>query len=238
MTSSNEPAERWSYRLGGTAALTISAAYVAVIALYASVGAPPVGGEAWLHYLGGKPTAWWAIVGISVLTNLLYVPVALGLYSVLAAIDRLAMRVGVAFVGLFVTLELAVNWTGYAALLMLSSDYAAAPTESQRTMLVAAASYPSAVLASPLARVYAIGTLSFAFLVIGTVMRKSAFGKLTASVGILTGLSGLVAVAGVTMAVITNAALATVWLLLVGLRLLRLAAHPTAAGGPTVDSSP
>jgi hypothetical protein len=48
------------YRLGGIAAFAIGVAYIAIIALYASVGAPPVGGEAWLNYLAGKSTAWWS----------------------------------------------------------------------------------------------------------------------------------------------------------------------------------
>ena len=105
---------------------------------------------------------------------------------------------------------------------MLSTQYATATDESQRALLVAAASYPSAVIASPLALVYAIGTLSFGFLVISLVMRKGVFNKLTAYVGIATGALGIVAVAGVSIAVILNAVSATIWLFLVGHRLYRL----------------
>lgn len=221
--SAVDPADNWWYRLGGIASLAIGVAYIAIIALYASVGVPPVGGEAWLTYLAGKTTVWWAIVGVSVLTNFLFVPVALSLYFALSRVNRIAMLIGVAFVGLFVTLELAVNWVGYASLIMLSKDYAAATNDSQRAILVAAASYPSAVIASPLALVYAIGTLSFGFLVIGSVMLKGVFNKLTAYVGILTGILGIAAVAGVSIAVILNAVSATIWLFLVGYRLYRLA---------------
>jgi hypothetical protein len=221
--SAADLAGNWVYRLGGVASLAIGVAYIAIIALYASVGAPPVGGEAWLTYLAGKTTAWWAIVGVSVLTNFLFVPVALSLYFALRRVNRIATLIGVAFVGLFVTLELAVNWASYASLIMLSQDYAAASNESQRAILVAAASYPSVVIASPLALVYAIGTLSFGFLVIGWVMLKGVFNKLTAYVGIVTGILGIAAVAGVSIAVILNAVFATIWLFLVGYRLYRLA---------------
>jgi hypothetical protein len=217
------PDENWLYRAGGIASLAIGAAYIIVIALYASVGAPPVGGEPWLNYLAGKSSAWWAIVGISVLTNFLFVPVSLSLYFALKEVNRIAMLIGVAFVGLFVTLELAVNWVSYASLIMLSGDYAAATNDSQRAILVAAASYPSAVIASPLAAVYAIGTLSFGFLVIGSVMLKGVFSKPTAYIGILTGVLGIAAVVGVSLAVILNAVLATIWLFFVGYRLSRLA---------------
>jgi hypothetical protein len=208
-------------RVGGLSALVIGAAYIVIIGLYSVAGAPPVGGEAWLNYLIGKTTVWWAIVGVSVFTNFLYVPVALALYAALHTVNRHAMLIGVAFVSLFIALELAVNWASYASLIMLSGDYAAASTEAQRALLVAAANYPSSVIASPLALVYAVGTLSFGFLVIGWVMLKSGFGKLTAYLGILTGVLGLVAVAGVSVAVILNALAATLWLFFVGYRLVR-----------------
>ncbi len=222
-TSAHPPESRRIYRLGGFAALAIAIAYLFIIALYATAGLPPTGGAAWLSYLADKTSVWWGIIGISVLTNFLFVPVALALYFALRENDRLVMLIGVAFIGLFVTLELAVNWTAYAALLMLSQDYVVTTSESQRALLHAAANYPAAVIASPLALVYAIGTLSFGFLLIGYVMRRSVFSKLTAYIGMGTGALGLIAVAGVSVAVILNAVFATLWLFGVGVRLYRLA---------------
>jgi hypothetical protein len=221
--SASAPDDTWSFRVGAIAALAIGVAYIAIIALYATAGAPPEGGEARLDYLAGQTTTWWAIVGVSVLTNFFYVPVALSLYDALRRVNRYAMLLGVAFVGLFVVLENAVNWTSYGALILLSEEYAAAASESQRAIFVAAATYASAVLESPLAGVWAIATLSFAFLLISVVMLKSAFGKATAYVGILTGVFGFAAVAGVSIATILNALGATIWLFLVGYRLHRLA---------------
>jgi hypothetical protein len=216
------PDERWSFRIGGLAALAIGIAYLLIIVLYASVGVPPQGGQARLDYLVGKTSAWWAIVGLSVLTNLLYVPVALSLYFALGRVNRFAMLLGVSFIGLFVILENAVNWTSYGALILLSKNYASATSESQRAISIAAATYISAVLESPLAAVWAIGTLAIAFLVIGLVMLKGVFGKLTAYVSIAAGVFGIAAVAGVGKAIILNALAATVWLFLVGYRLCRL----------------
>jgi hypothetical protein len=190
--------------------------------LYAAAGVPPEGGQAMLDYLAGQTALWWGIVGLSVLTNFLYVPVALALYFALRRVNRIAMLVGVAFVGLFAILENAVNWTIYGALIVLSGQYAAATSESQRATFISAATFASAVLQSPLAAVWAIGTLSFGFLVIGIVMLKGVFSKLTAYLGIVTGLLGILAVAGVGIAVILNALLATVWLFFVGYKLYRL----------------
>jgi hypothetical protein len=216
------PDDKWSFRIGGLAALAIGVAYLVIIVLYASVGVPPQGGQARLDYLVGKTSAWWAIVGLSVLTNLLYVPVALSLYFALGRVNRFAMLLGVSFIGLFVILENAVNWTSYGALILLSKNYASATSESQRAIFVAAATYISAVLESPLAAVWAIGTLAVAFLAIGMVMLKGVFGRLTAYVGIAAGLFGIAAVTGVGKAIILNALAVTVWLFLVGYRLCRL----------------
>jgi hypothetical protein len=121
-----------------------------------------------------------------------------------------------AFIGLFVILENAVNWTSYGSLILLSERYASATSESQRATLLAAATYVSAVLESPLAAVWAIGTLSFALLVIRIVMLKGVFSKITAYLGIVTAVFGIAAVAGVGIAIILNAVAATIWLFLVG----------------------
>src|SRR6202022_349890 len=78
------------------------------------------GGEVWLKYLEGKTTVWWAILGLCVFTDFLFVPVALSLYVALERVNRNAMLVATAFVGLFVVLDMAVTWTNYASLLTLS----------------------------------------------------------------------------------------------------------------------
>ena len=222
MANAVDPEGKWLYRVGGICALVLGIAYLITIALYAHVGAPPSGGEAWLKYLSGKTTVWWAILGLSVLTDLLYLPVALALYLALKGVARSAMLVATACVGVFIVLDLAVTWSNYASLITLSSDYAAATNDVQRVAYIAAANYASAVLASRLETVYAIVVLSFGILLIGLVMLKGIFSKSTAYVGLVTGVLGLVSLAGWNVTIIMNAVLATVWVLLVGYRLYRL----------------
>lgn len=218
-----DPEGKWLYRVGGICALVLGVAYLIIIPLYASVGAPPTGGgEAWLTYLDGKTTVWWAILGLSVLTDVLFVPVAFALYLALKGVNRNVMLVATAFVGLFIVLDLAVTWTNFASLITLSGNYVAATNDVQRMAYVAAANYASAVLASPLERVYAIVDLSFAMLLIGLVMLKGIFRKSTAYVGVATGVLGIVSIAGWNVTIILNAVLATAWVLLVGYRLSRL----------------
>ncbi|PYX49192.1 MAG: hypothetical protein DMG76_37910 [Acidobacteria bacterium] len=191
--------------------------------MYAHVGAAPIGGEAWFKYLPGKTTVWWVILGLSVLTDFLFVPVAFVLYLALKAINRNAMLLATAFVGLFVVLDLAVTWSHYASMLILYSNYSRATDDIQRAGYLAAANYASAILASRLEIVYAIVTLSFAILVIGFVMLGGVFNKITAYLGLATGILGIVSLAGLTLTIIMNALFATAWILVVGYRLYRLA---------------
>ena len=215
---------KWLYRVGGISALVLGIAYIIIIPLFAHVGAPPSGGEAWLKYLAGRTTVWWAILGLSVLTDFLFVPVALSLYVALKRVNKNAMLAGIAFMGLFVVLDLAVTWTNYGSLLTLSSLHTAATNDAQRAAYVAAANYASAVLASPTEVFYAIVDLSLGILIIGFVMLKGKgiFNKATAYLGLATGISGIISVAGFWVAIIMNAVLATAWVLFVGYRLVRL----------------
>jgi hypothetical protein len=113
-------------------------------------GAVPSGGEAWLEYLAGHTAVWWAILGLSVLTDFVFLPVAWSLYLALKSANGNATLVGAGLLVLFAVLDLAVTWPNYASLISLSGDYAAATTDAQRAASVAATSYPLAVLTSSL----------------------------------------------------------------------------------------
>ena len=133
MINAAEPDARWSYRAGSISALILVIGYSVIIALYVRVGAPPSGVEARLGYLARNTTIWWAIIGLSVLTDLLFVPVALALYATLRSVNRNVMLLATACVGLFIGLDLAITWTNYAALVTLSSEYAKAASEAKVT---------------------------------------------------------------------------------------------------------
>ncbi len=219
-----DPDGKWFYRVGGISALVIGLSYITIFPLFARVGAPPTGGEVWLKYLEGKTTVWWGILGLSVLTDFLFIPVALSLYLALERVNRYAMLVATAFVGLFVVLDLAVTWTNYASLLTLSGLQAAASNDVQRAAYVAAANYASAVLASRTEVFYSIVDLSVAILVISFVMLKGKgiFNKTTAYLGLAAGIFGILAPAGFFAVIIMNAVLTTVWVFFVSFRLFRL----------------
>ncbi len=222
-----DPEEKWLYRVGGVSALLLGIAYFIIIALYVPMGASPSGVEARLAYVARNTTTWWAILGLSVLTDFLFVPISLSLYLALKEIDKSVMLVATAFVGLFVILDLTITWTNYAALITLSGNYTAADT-AKKAIFVAAASYPSAILGSSLLFVYNSLTLAIGILLTGLVMIKSTFGKGTAYLGVATGVVGIIAVVGSFLVSILGAAiilasiLTMVWVLLVGYRLYQL----------------
>ena len=205
--------EKWLYRTSGIVALALGTAYIVILPLFARVGAPPTGGDIWLKYLQGKTMVWWTILWLCVLTDFLYIPVALALYVALERVNRSVMLLASAFVGLFVALDLAVTWTNYAALLTLSGLYAAAANEVQRAGYVAAANYASAVLASPVEVFYAIVDLSLGIVLISFVMLKEKviFTRTTAYLGLAAGIFGFLSVSRFFIAVMLHTALITIW---------------------------
>ena len=219
---------KWLYRVGGISALVLGIGYIIIIALYVPVGAPPSGAEARLMYLAGKTTLWWSILGLSVLTDFLFVPVAFSLYFALKGINKKVMLLATSCVGLFVVLDLTITWTNYASLITLSSNYAAATNETERAVFVTAAIYPSILLESNLLFVYNTLTLSVGILMTGLVMLRGVFSKSTAYVGLITGILGMVAVVGPFLvtalgaAIIIASILTTIWVLFAGYRLYRL----------------
>lgn len=219
---------QWLYRVGGISALVFALAYVVIIALYVPMGAPPNGAEARLASMAGNTTAWWLILALSVLTDFLLVPVIFSLYLALKGINRGMMLVASAFMGLFILLDLALTWTNYAALITLSGQYATATDGAQRAALITIASYPTAVLESHLLDVYNTVTLAIGILLAGIVMLKRIFSKSVAYLGIITGILGIVAVAGpfvlsgLSTLIIVASLLTTIWVFLVGYKLYRL----------------
>lgn len=217
----------WVMAMGGAAALLLAAGYIATMPLFSIVGAPPEGTLERIEYHTTGTTAWWGIVALSILTDLLFVPVSVALYVALGRTSQPAMLVSVGFVLLFVALDLAVLWPAKVALITLGDAYATA-TVDERASLVAAAGYPSVVLDSVLTAIYSVLTLGIGILGVGLVMLRSSFGRTTASVGVATGLVSIASVAETILTgafpvlVVVASLLTIIWLILTGYGLLRL----------------
>ena len=222
MNDLNACEEKQRYRWGGIAALLLAIGYVATIPLFAWVGAPPVTGEAWFRYVPGKATAWWVILWLMVVTDLLYLPVAWALWTALRKAGRNLMLATVACLHLFVVLDLAVTWTHHAALLALFQNYSHAVDEAHRLAYLAAAEYAASIYATPLLTFYIIAIPSLGVLLASIVMIKARFGKASAWTGVIAGVFGLLSLTGFFPLVMANALGVTLWFFLVGARLLRL----------------
>jgi hypothetical protein len=228
MAGAVDPDGKWLYRVGGISAFVLVVGYLLTFPVYAWVGdAPPSGVEAQLVYFAEHATGWWVILGLMVFTDLLWVPIFLSLYQALKRVNRNVMLLAIACAGLFVALDLAVTWTAYSTLIISGANYAAATTDAQRAVFVAAGSYPSAILESPLSGVYAILIPSLGSLLTGLVMLRGVFNKTTAYLALAAGIAGIVfmgsyVVGALDVFRIINALLATVWYGFVGYRLYRL----------------
>jgi len=222
MSDLNACEARDGYRWGGIASLLLAIGYVAIIPLFAWVGAPPATGEAWFRYLPGKTTAWWAIIWLSVVTDLLYLPVAWALWTALHKSGTKLMPASVACFHLFVVLDLAVTWTHHASLLALFQNYSSAADEAHRATYMAAAEYAASIYATPLLTFYIIVIPSVGVLLASIAMIKARFGKASGWTGVITGVFGILSLTGFFPLVMANALGTTLWFFLVGARLLRL----------------
>jgi hypothetical protein len=220
------------YRLGAWSAIAIVPLYVVITGLYVMAGPMPVGAAAWLAYAAPQVAVWWAIAALSVLTDLLYLPVEAALYRAIPA-RRTSMLVGAGLLAVFVVLDLAVTWPSIVALIGLGTDYAAGAEASQET-LTAAAAYPAAILGSSLLGVYAILIPAVGLLAVGHA-QLGAGARLPAYAALATGIGGVIAVVGGTvlpalgMLAIPTAILTTIWFLLAGLWLRGLGSMPDLA---------
>lgn len=228
IASAVDPQWKGMYRLGAISAFILVISYLIIIALYIPVYPFPDEGQAMLEYLNGKTSVWWAIIGVSALTDFLYALIAFSLYQALKGINRNAMVVATGLAWLFVVLELATTWPNYATLITLSDGYAAATTGAQRAAYVASANYATAVLNSILLEVYAILVPALGTLLTGLVMRRGLFNKVTAYLGVVTGVLGIVSVVGplfvsaLAPTIVLTSLLTTIWFLLVAFRLYKL----------------
>jgi hypothetical protein len=224
-----DPDGKWIYRVGGLSALVLGIGYLMtfIVITYAG-GFPPPGTEARLAFFAEHAAGWWATTALMVFTDLLYVPVFLALYQALKGINKYMMALALACAGLFVVLDLAVTWTSYPSMIILGGDYAAATSDVQRAIIVAAAGYPSAIIDFPLGGIYAIFMPALGLLLASLVIRKGIFSKTTVYLGLIAGISGILAgvgpifVGALDIAQYINASFAMIWFFFVGWRLYRI----------------
>ncbi len=222
MSDLNSREEKHCYCWGAIAALLLATGYVAIIPLFSWAGEPPVTGEAWFRYLPGKTTAWWVIIWLSVITDLLYPPVAWALWTALHKAQTNLMLAAVVCLNLFVVLDLAVTWTHHVSILALFQEYSSAADDAHWVVYLAAAEYASSIYATPLLSFYIIVIPSVGVLLASIAMINAGFGTATGWIGVIVGVFGILSLTGFFPLIMANALGTTLWYFLVGARLLPL----------------
>jgi hypothetical protein len=227
-----DPAYRSLYRLGGVAALIVAFLTVAEIIAFAFFPQPTTI-KGWFILFQANPIIglldFW---GLEVPMYAMFAIVFLALYVVLRKVNKSGMAIAFTLALLGIAIFFATN--NPFSMFSLSSKYAAATTDVQRSTLLAAG---EAVLANTNQRAiggFNVGLLlvSVAGLIVASVMlRATSFRRLTAYVGILAfGLSladylRQAFTSSVTIAlllILPGAFLLVIWFVLVGRRLSQL----------------
>ena len=216
-------------RWAGLSGIAIAIGYVAISIGFALSGQPlPRNAAAWVSYLDGKEPIWWMIIWLSIITDILYLPVALGLHDAMKGSMRGAMLVSAALFSLFVLLELSITWSKYPALLELVRRHRDAVDTDARQALLAAIEAVSTEFQTPVTAFYMILIPSLAVIIASVAMlRTRAFGRVTAIIGMVSGLCNAISSLGrylyepLEKLVLPGSFLALFWFLGVGIRLIR-----------------
>jgi len=214
----------WLFRAAGVAAL-LSAVCIPIQMIVFVAWPPPLNGSVGDWFRLFQTNRLIGLVDLDLLLvadNVLLIPILLAFYVALGraseSLMTIATALGLVGIVLFITSNPAIE------MLSLSDHYAAATTDAQRTIYLAAG---QALLAGWQGTAFQVGYLlsSIAGIVIPVVMlRGTIFGKATAVLGILANAIGLglyLPAIGLFLALFSVVFL-EVWYILLGRRLLQL----------------
>lgn len=186
------------FLIAGYSGIIIAIAYAFLPIAFAISGFPlPTDASKWVTYLEGKTNIWWCIIWLSILTNILYLPFAYGLYELLKKnYKALIMVVGLLFT-LFVFLEFSITWTNYLTIIELAQKYNLASSDAQKQIILSAIEFASSSFQTPVTAFYTIVIPSLATILASFVMFKSRdFGKIIPLIGFISGTCNIISVWG------------------------------------------
>ncbi len=236
-----DSSEQSLYTIGGAAALICALMYLITMVIYIPAnraGPPPGTVVEWFTLLQTNPITGLFFLGLAdIVIMLLWGPMSLALYAVLKQGNRTWSLIATTFVFVGMAVYLATNVA--FSMLSLSHQYAAATTEAEKVIVLAAGQALVAVSQGTGGQYTGMPLAWFAGLILSAVMlRSQAFSKTTAWAGLL-GLGLLLAsvpfsgytTAGppttvvsaiVAVSFIGGGLLSLAWYILVGQRLLKL----------------
>jgi hypothetical protein len=147
------------------------------------LGSPPGNSETYLQALAGHRALAQFTYWIFALADVLLIPATLGLYLALKGINKSAMLIAAGLVGFFIVLDLGITESNTLALVSLTQNYAAATSDTQRAIYLAAEHWGLATL--PVATFFSWAGPSAGFLIASLVMWNGIFGRRIARLGII-----------------------------------------------------
>lgn len=218
------------YRLGGVAAFAIALLLVGEVVVYAAFPRSTTALEHFQIFIDNPLVGLLTFDLLGMIAYLLFVPLVLALYAALRRASQALMPVATALFFVGIAEFFAAN-TGFS-MLTLSQQYAAATSEAERQMLLAAG-HAMLITFNENAFLVSYVIVSASWAMMGAVMlRSDLFNRSAAIAGGLAGVAGIVAVVleHVTFIDALGAAIGLyflaivflfVWVLLIGQRLYR-----------------
>ncbi len=206
------------YKAGGISFILAGVLYfVALSSFFTGPNAFGLGGEATLKLIASNRSGYLLGEGLFAFSSLFLVPGLLALYTLLKDLDKSYALLGTGL--LLFSLTGLVLGPGTGALVNLTDKYAAATTDAQRAAFSAAAE-----AVTSLSTAFTVGPLmaGAGLIFVSVVMLKGIFHKGVAYLGVATGVSLLLAGAGLGFFFIIFAVLSAVFSLAVGSKLYRL----------------
>jgi hypothetical protein len=229
------------YKIGGAAALICALMYLITLGIYIPAyraGPPPGTVLEWFTLFQTHPLTGLFFLGLAdIVIMILWGPMSLALYAALKQCNKTWAMIATTFVFVGMAVYLATN-TAFS-MLSLSHQYAAATTEAEKSIVLAAGQAMLAVSEGTGGQYTGMSLAWLAGLIISAVMLRSKdFSKATAWVGILglglllasmpfagyttTGPTAAIESAIIAVTYIGGGLLSLAWYVLVGLRLLKL----------------
>ena len=213
----------------GISGILVSAGYFIISICFAISGFPlPADGASWVSYLDGKTELWGVIIWLSIITDILYIIIALGLIKFYENRYKFRVVLGSIFFILFVVLELAGTWSLYPTIIELFKSYTLSDSAAGQSVYIGAIEYASTHFQTTANAFYAVVLPSLAVIIYCGVMLKSKdFGKAVPVIGLISGICNIVSVFGgliyqpLEKLIMPGSFLVLFWFLGVGLKLIK-----------------
>ena len=225
-TESGKKYSRDIFFSAGVSGILVAIGYFIISICFSISGFPlPADGESWIKYLDGKIELWTVIIWLSIITDILYIIIALGLLKFYENKYKFWVVLASIFLILFVVLELAGTWSLYPTIIELYKNYTISDSTAKQSLYLGAIEFASTQFQTSANSFYAIVLPSLAVIIYCLVMFISKhFGKLISIIGLISGICNIVSVLGglvyepLEKLIIPGSFLALFWFLGIGIK--------------------